>query len=384
MSVAALVNGDGGLASLPGLVGMSVMSQASITYNNQLRGYAASFSSSAQVDTRLLYELASGTSMYEINADSKLSDEFFMKQLDTLQSIPETSSVPFDLYDSAKSWDFGLDWRHGSVKIVKYNSVANHTTTYYIVVRAGVPESVLTEFTTRASNMRYCDLLTSAEYNRMIVCSELNRDRIAAALCKQLEIETPGRVVRELKDERVATPMLSNPSCYFEAGEDSQNVYFYNNCANTASATAGVLCDNGAHAERWFQGNPATRTKDGGGCWENGILNACPTTTGQKLPTDHNTVFANVSQAERDSIRRRFVWEGVTPLTHSCVSQMSHGASPKFTGFMCDAKFVKWNMAWGFIDLETIVCKVARVVHDDAMSMSQLLSMHGDEVRGVH
>lgn len=382
MSVAALVNGDGGLASMPGLQGLSVMSQATISYTQQLRGYAASFASSAPVDQRLIDELGTGTSMYAIQKDPKLTDQFFMQQLGSLECIPECSPVPFDLFDNSKAWDCGIDWAYGSVKVVKCSSVANHTTDYYIVVRAGVPSSVLEEFRGRVGSLRYCDLLTNAEYNRVLVCSELNRDRIAAAVCSALDVETAGRTVRELKDERVATPVLNNSSCIFEGGEDSSTVLYYNNCANTASADSGVMCEHGAHAERWFQGSVATRVKDGGGSWENGILNACPTTCGQKPPSEHPVAFKGVSNVERDSIRRRFIWEGVCPLTHACVASISHGCSPQFTSFMTSPNYVRWDMAWGFKDLETLISKVSRVLPDNVLSMAQLLSMYGDEVRG--
>lgn len=384
MAVAELVNGAGGLASMAGLQGLSVMSQATISYTQQLRGFAASFSSSAAVDKRLIDELGTGTSMYAIQRDAKLNDQYFMQQLGALECIPECSPVPFDLFDNSRAWDCAVDWPYGSVKVVKCSSVANHTTDYYILVRAGVPSSVVEEFRVRAGGMRYCDLLSNAEYNRVIVCSELNRDRIAAAVCSALGVETAGRTVRELKDERVATPVLNNSSCHFEGGEDSSVVLYYNNCANTAAADSGVMCEHGAHAERWFQGSVATRVKDGGGSWENGILNACPTTCGQKLPSEHSAAFKSVTDAERDSIRRRFIWEGVCPLTHTCVAGISHGCSPQFISFMTSANFVRWDMAWGFKDLETLISKVARVIPDNVLGIPQLMSMYGDEVGGRH
>lgn len=380
MAVARIVNGEGGLASMAGLEGLSVMSQATVSYYERLRGFAASFVASAQVDTRLLYELGSGTSMYAIVKEDKLNDQYFMQQLSALACIPERSKLPWDLYDSSKEWMCGLDWENGSVKIVKYSSVANHTTDYYVVVRAGTPANVLEEFHGRANNMRYCDLLSSTEYNRIMVCSELNRDRIAALVCSELCVETKGRTVKELKDERVAVSMLNNPSCYFESGEDSSTVFFYNNCANTAAATAGIMCELGAHAERWIQGSVATRVKDGGGTWENNILNACPTTCGQIMPSEHVTAFRNVNETERESIRRRFMWEGVCPLTHSCVANISHGCSSNFISFLTNPNYVRWDMSWGFKDLETLICKVSRIIHDDDISMHQLLSMYSDEV----
>lgn len=381
-TVAQLVNADGGLAHMQGLEAISIMPQATVTSDNDLVGFACSFAGAANVDTRLLKQLGCGTSMYLITPNSKLSDPYFTDHLETLhKSVPESSYKAFDLNDSSNEWDFGLNHACGSVKVMKHSNITTNKTEYYILVRAGTPQPVIQEFNYQAQSMRYCDLVQSKEYTRLMRVSELNRDRIAAEAAQNMQVEIAGRTVRELKDERVGNPCLSNPSCYFETGENAV-VYYYNGCTSTAHASAGVVCECvGANTERWFLGNPASRVTDGGGPWKNPVLNACPTTTGICSAAEHKQMFAGVSVDEKQAMRQRYVWEGCLPMTHTCTRGISKGCSQSFISYMTNQNFTAWNMSWGFYDLEVVVAKTARLVKDEHLPFEDLLSMASDSVR---
>lgn len=367
---------------MEGLHAISIMPQATVTSDNELAGFACSFDSAANVDTRLLSELGCGTSLYLINPNPKLNDAYFSSQLQTLQTcVPESSYKAFDISDSSLEWDFGLNYACGSVKVMKHSNITTNKIDYYILVRAGTPLPVITDFKYHAQSMRYCDLVQSKEYSRIMRVSELNRDRIAAETAQNLQVEVAGRTVRELKDERVANPCLSNPSCYFETGENGQTMY-YNACTSTAQASAGVLCDcTGSHTERWFLGNPASRVTDGGGPWRNPVLNACPVATGLNSASEHKHMFAGVSIDERKTMRQRYVWEGCLPVTHLCTRGISKGCSQNFIAYMTNKDYTAWNMSWGFYDLEVLIAKTARLVKDEHLPFTDMLSMCSESVR---
>jgi hypothetical protein len=315
--------------------------------------------------------LASGVSLYAVTPPNNDSgpdriDAAFAGNINRLHAAaPQSVGEEWDLNaGETQRWlpSLGSD---GFVKVLKYTDVARHTTLYFICVRAHLHRAA-TQYAAKIQrlSMTYAEVLGDTDWDMLLLMSDTNRDRLAAAAASELQctlnnVRIDSRLQESVGEEgaRVPVPTASNRFNVFRAASDgSSTVTFYNNCACTEDADAGIIVNGPTHM-RWLHGHINTRQDFGGGPFTNDYGNAIPLSTGTLAYDQHVALFEHMDDGVRRDVQARYVWESRASLAPAACPSLSHGFSPAFNQFLTSQ--CGWELQNGSCDLQVVMGKVA-------------------------
>lgn len=363
------------IEGLRGCTSVSLLPNSSVR-GTVLSGYVASFEPDAKVSTHLMTQnIISGTSIYAIN-NVDLEETHVLNSLQKLGSaVPHESPQSFSISSQdTRIWQAAMVGPDSYVKVCRFLDIAEHVTSWFIVVRSALPISAR-EIETAFGTCTYAEMLASPSWKSYQNASSRNRNRLAAtaALALGLRVDMHADATHTLASDpvNVAVPIteVTSNTFSFHPGKsgDEDRIMFYSGCANTEETRNGVLISPTANSELWLHGNPDTGLNMRGGPFSNAVFNAFPISTG---PAD---TTAMPDARERATIARRMVWSNAMALNSSAVrARFKPIDSAWFSA--ANAKF-GWSHEWGCTQLETIISKIA-ADDEHAMSLDMLLKLN--------